>query len=516
MGRKNNDEVVWNRRFQELKVYKKINGDCNVPRRYASNLSLGEWVQTQRRKGNEVSQERRIQLDSVGFTWKSNQQYQANHALWNKRFQELKDYKKIHGDCNVPTKRYKLNPSLGQWVQRQRMYKETMLEERKAKLNNIGFQWIIGTGQYFLFRNKEQSVNAVNNASWNQRFQELKDYKKQHGDCNVTKRNKLNPALGQWVQRQRSNREKMLDKRRAKLDNIGFQWFIGSGQYFLFREKGWRDQVINETNAALWNQRFQELKDYKQIHGDCDIPKSFKINPTLGRWVYFQRQRKTRGEMLEERAAKLNNIGFRWIGQGKHKLDHALWNQRFQELKDYKKQHGDCNVAKRDEFNPRLGRWIQKQRLHKETMLEERKAKLNKIGFQWVIGRGNSCKTKRLREQAVHETEGKEDDDENKNDFNNGEEEALHTLSRQKSRDSTLIDELNSTLKSWDDCLHEMKVRYFGGETMLSPAQIRVAKMLNNPSASEYDLVQTMNILNLELMELEGRVVKSTIGVVKS
>jgi hypothetical protein len=60
--------------------------------------------------------------------------------LWNTRFQQLLEYKKANGDCNVP-KEYSQNFKLGRWVGRQReaKRKNKLSAERKAKLNAIGF-----------------------------------------------------------------------------------------------------------------------------------------------------------------------------------------------------------------------------------------------------------------------------------------------------------------------------------------------------------------------------------------
>jgi hypothetical protein len=71
--------------------------------------------------------------------------------LWSARFKELKDYKKIHGDCLVP---YNYHPisALGTWVCTQRtQYRlhtegrpSNMSTERITALDSIGFQWTIG------------------------------------------------------------------------------------------------------------------------------------------------------------------------------------------------------------------------------------------------------------------------------------------------------------------------------------------------------------------------------------
>lgn len=83
---------------------------------------------------------------------------------WKARFLELVDYKRVHGNCNVP-QNYKANAQLGLWVSTQRRCSpmESMSEERRKKLNSLGFVWKV----------RETPVSVP----WEVRFQELVEYK---------------------------------------------------------------------------------------------------------------------------------------------------------------------------------------------------------------------------------------------------------------------------------------------------------------------------------------------------
>ncbi|CAB9524970.1 helicase (Partial), partial [Seminavis robusta] len=61
---------------------------------------------------------------------------------WDIMFAKLESYSKKFGDCLVPV-RWKQDPSLGKWVSRQRdgHNAKFLTEERKARLNAIGFVW---------------------------------------------------------------------------------------------------------------------------------------------------------------------------------------------------------------------------------------------------------------------------------------------------------------------------------------------------------------------------------------
>ena len=67
--------------------------------------------------------------------------FEGGHVPWLKQFEELKKYKALHGDCNVPAG-YKENPSLGAWVNNQRtLWKKGGLDpEREQMFVDLGFK----------------------------------------------------------------------------------------------------------------------------------------------------------------------------------------------------------------------------------------------------------------------------------------------------------------------------------------------------------------------------------------
>jgi hypothetical protein len=67
----------WEERLKELKVFRKTRRHCNVPTGYIDNISLGNWVQCQRRqymllkegRKSNMTTQRVHDLESVGFEW---------------------------------------------------------------------------------------------------------------------------------------------------------------------------------------------------------------------------------------------------------------------------------------------------------------------------------------------------------------------------------------------------------------------------------------------------------------
>jgi hypothetical protein len=63
---------LWRKRYGQLIRFKEINGHCNVPQRYATNVELGRWVKDQRtfKTKGKLYQERIDLLNDIGFSWK--------------------------------------------------------------------------------------------------------------------------------------------------------------------------------------------------------------------------------------------------------------------------------------------------------------------------------------------------------------------------------------------------------------------------------------------------------------
>ena len=199
----------------------------------SSNVQLGNWVENQRTayKKGKLSSEQIESMNGIGFEW-------VRHKIvgWDERFEQLKGYKKDHGDCNVPRK-YKANPQLASWVNTNRTkYKNGKLsKERIESLQGIGFSWAGGVSRGRRSGNESGGTTArgaTSSVSWDERFQQLVEYKDQNGHCRVpAKKYEPNPQLGLWVDRQRQlfKKNKLSPEQKERLEGIGFVWVSRRG-----------------------------------------------------------------------------------------------------------------------------------------------------------------------------------------------------------------------------------------------------------------------------------------------
>ena len=167
-------------------------------------------------------------------------------------------YKKENGDCYIP-QRYPDNPRLATWASSQRTsYRQMrspktyrtgiMTQERIRRLEGLGFDW------------------DPSETRWPKKYQELIDYRKKHGDCDVSRWSPEDSVLGSWVsiQRRRHQRGELPPDKIKAMEKLGFDW---------------------DPFETRWEEMHQELVRYKEEHGDCNVPYGWPENPKLASWV---------------------------------------------------------------------------------------------------------------------------------------------------------------------------------------------------------------------------------------
>ena len=135
-------QTTWEERYRELSTYRSTWGTADAP----LGDPLGRWCRTQRQAHAEgrLDAERVAKLDALEFSWKNPTELTPDEleAIWDQNVESLRAYVLEHGDGQIP-KKYKLNPRLGGWVAAvRRRGPDALPAERRASLENAGFEWI--------------------------------------------------------------------------------------------------------------------------------------------------------------------------------------------------------------------------------------------------------------------------------------------------------------------------------------------------------------------------------------
>ena len=150
--------------------------------------------------------------------------------------------------------------------------------------------------------------------------------------------------------------------------------------------------------ADQWAERFDELSEFYEKHGHCQVPHSYVENEALARWTKRQRYQyklKIEGKpstMTDDRVSKLDAIGFTWDSHS------AVWEERLNELLEFRRVQGHCLVPSQHKPNQKLATWVKCQRRQyklfvakqRSNMTMPRIQKLEKLGFVWELRSHNN------------------------------------------------------------------------------------------------------------------------------
>ena len=269
----------WDAMVAQLETFRRSHGHSNVPHATPRHRELFAWlngVRSSKRSGR-LAAERVRQLEELGVVWEPQQ------ARWEKLFAALAEYRRRHGDCNVPYG-WPENPALAKWVKgiRSTQKRGDVDGERARRLDSIGFEWDRG-----------------GDSRWDDMYGELADFQHLHGHCRISTLSDDFRALGVWVHTQRTLcKQGRLDADRiARLDAIGFTWD-------LLREQ--------------WDTMLSALEDFRRATGHCDVPQRWADNRKLGNWVMVQRAAYKASRLDAEQIERLRAIGFHFSLVGDH------------------------------------------------------------------------------------------------------------------------------------------------------------------------------------------------------
>jgi hypothetical protein len=187
---------------------------------------LHEWATEQRailngKSSTQLTAEQQKQLIVLGIRRDYRSRTGRQHIPWNERFKDLKSYVDKHGHTRVTLRE---DPALSNWVSTMRKaYKRNgehslpLTPTRFQKLQSLGFEWEVKA--------------AGNNETWEMRFNELCQYKAEHGSAYVPR--SANSKLNAWCKNQRKKMKEisegkprglLTEERVARLESIDFPW----------------------------------------------------------------------------------------------------------------------------------------------------------------------------------------------------------------------------------------------------------------------------------------------------
>jgi Helicase associated domain len=145
---------------------------------------------------------------------------------------------------------------------------------------------------------------AYQSQQWTDRFCDLQAFRMLKGHCLVPHKSPENPALSQWVKRQRyqyklkqeGKHSTLTDEREVQLEALGFIW---------------------DSHKAGWEEKYKDLCLFREKHGHSNVPANYH-DKSMAIWIKCQRRQHKlfaqgkRSAMNPERVQKLDLLDFAW------------------------------------------------------------------------------------------------------------------------------------------------------------------------------------------------------------
>ena len=161
-GRKEgNADLAWNRKFEQLSAFKRVYGHLAIPnslpalKGWISQQRVRYWEQKDEGLTNSLTKSRMKRLESLGIAWR------VKEEVWEGKYQELKQYKEIHGHTSLPPDHH-----LYHWAHLQRKYygfppPRRLADERITKLNQLDFVWELQEAAWDVMYNKLVEFHSI-------------------------------------------------------------------------------------------------------------------------------------------------------------------------------------------------------------------------------------------------------------------------------------------------------------------------------------------------------------------
>lgn len=162
---------AWDRNLALLRDFAEREGHARVRYgQFVQGVALGQWAKAQRTLKEELSPERRRQVEAVpGWTWDS-----SRAQLWNQRLKLLHKFVEREGHARVRFNHEEDGFALGHWVAGQRKKRQSMAAERRAQLESLpGWIWAHDRDE-----------------SWDKNFELLQAFAEREGYARVQRRHR--------------------------------------------------------------------------------------------------------------------------------------------------------------------------------------------------------------------------------------------------------------------------------------------------------------------------------------
>ncbi len=350
------DVIRWNQNFEEIQRYLAEN-NCkleDVPKnvRASNGTVMRVWIAEMRKAYRELesthfhlNDEQKEKLRSIGMEeWINRSKHE-----WLSRLSDVKAFYEEHHHFSVPTDVMSGKIVLYNWIIKQRsdFKKGIMTKEHIQKIQEYGLMEIV----------------AFRSTPFENGFHHAKMFYEKYHHLQVPEDFECEDGyqLGNWITKMRYRffENRLSQRIIRKLNKIGMDWTLKDCEYIKdyqqaqhFFEEFQSETVIEKTPKPEKNNAFQTMntQDFEvgyyhaewfyQENQHLFVPSTFVCEDgfRLGVWIYNQRYKFEKNQLLPEKIERLNQIEMIW------NVSAYFWNPNYQDCKAYFEEHGNLDI----------------------------------------------------------------------------------------------------------------------------------------------------------------------------
>jgi len=273
----NKIRVNWMKKYEILKSLYDEHGCITIDSQDTSTLSFVEQQKVMYKsfinqlsnfdkKNDMVSEEKIKLLKAINFDFNS----ESNEDKWEAMYDKMKIYREKNGDCALTSACRNQDTKLYNWALKQRINYKALRSGKPSPLKASQILKLSDLG--FNFETRSPYL------SFEERLEQLHVYKKIHSHVNVSEDD---PILGKFVNKQRNDYTKFMRGEKSPMNEMRIKKLTEMG--FVF-QPGKRSN-LDRSKFKSWDERFEQLLEYKRKHGNTRVPHNFADDKTFASWT---------------------------------------------------------------------------------------------------------------------------------------------------------------------------------------------------------------------------------------
>jgi superfamily II DNA or RNA helicase len=329
-------DEMWLRNLEKFKEFVEKKGRLPTRKEKYRDWNIGRWMDNQKRNRGKNPERDKLLEEVKGWKWAEKVK---DERTWEEQYQDFKKFVKEKG--RLPTAKEKYGDwNIGSWMDWQKRNRGKNPERDKLLEDIEGWKWA---------------------ENWEEQYQDFKEFVEEKGRLPTSREKYGDWNIGSWMDRQKKNRGKNLERDKLLEDIEGWKW-------------------AEKKDERTWEEQYQDFKEFVEEKGRLPIQKEKYGDWNIGKWMHTQKV--NRGKNTERDKLLEEIEGWKWAESVRMK-DERTWEEQCQDFKEFVEEKGRLPTRSDKYRGWNIGKWMDRQKGNRGKNLERDKLLEDIEGWKW-------------------------------------------------------------------------------------------------------------------------------------